>query len=101
MNTRFARLALAPIAALLFCVLGNVADAQSAPALPTAPGAAQAAVDPTYARASLPGAHGPVEPYLFLFILAGGGIIGVGFATLTDRRLRASAGNVTLQRQIF
>jgi hypothetical protein len=42
-----------------------------------------------------------LQPYLFLFILAGGGIIGVAFAVATDRRIRATAGNVQLQRRLW
>ena len=72
----------------------TVAGAQApAPgALPTAAGAADKASQGGYtaARASLPGENGsPLEPYLFLFILAGGGIIAWVLAISTDVRLRS------------
>jgi len=72
-------------------VAPNVARAQAPAALPTAPGAAAKAGSGGYtaARASLPGDNGsPLEPYLFLFILAGGGIIGWAAALGTDVRIR-------------
>ena len=66
--------------ALVFTVAASLvpqlARAQAPGALPTAPAASRAAIGGyTAARASLPGENGsPLEPYLFLFILAGGGM---------------------------
>jgi hypothetical protein len=66
-------------------------DQQPAVALPTAPGASKAATDgpPSASLASLPGDNGsPVEPYLFLFILAGGGLIAVVAVRVADAVVR-------------
>jgi len=70
----------------------EVANAQTPHALPTAPGADKAERGhATSARASLPGDNGsPVEPYLFLFILAGGGIIAGVAVNVTDRHVRSA-----------
>jgi hypothetical protein len=83
-------------AAMVLCLVATqlLASAQAAPEpLPTAPGAGTKAGIGGYtaARASLPGDGGsPLEPYLFLFILAGGGIVAWGAALTTDYRLRAT-----------
>jgi hypothetical protein len=74
-------------------VVSASAGAQAATdvTLPTAPNA-QKAADGGYtaARASLPGDNGsPLEPYLYLAILAGGGIIAAVGVGLSDRRVRA------------
>jgi hypothetical protein len=64
------------------------ASAQSPAPLPTAPGADRAVgtAPATAAKASLPGDNGsPLEPYLFTFILAGGGIIAAIAVKLCDR----------------
>jgi hypothetical protein len=79
------------IAAVLAATVG--ARAQSPGALPTAPGAADKAGQGGYtgARASLPGDNGsPLEPYLFLFILAGGGVVAWVLAIGTDITIRRS-----------
>ncbi len=82
--------------ALVFTVAASLvpqlARAQALGALPTAPAASRAAIGGyTAARASLPGENGsPLEPYLFLFILAGGGIVWVAFAIGADRYVRRS-----------
>jgi hypothetical protein len=81
-------------AALMLVAIVGVAGsalAQTPNALPTAPDASPKAAQGGYtaARASLPGDSGsPLEPYLFLFILAGGGIVAWGLAISTDIRLR-------------
>jgi len=69
--------------------------ASAAPAgLPTAPASERAGNGGyTSADASQPGEGGsPLEPYLFLTILAGGGIIAGIAGVLTDRRLRIAHG---------
>jgi hypothetical protein len=81
------------VALMLVAVVGVAgrAQAQTPNALPTAPDAGPKAAQGGYtdARASLPGDNGsPLEPYLFLFILAGGGIVAWGLAITTDIRLR-------------
>jgi hypothetical protein len=90
-NLRSATAAFAFAAALW--VTSAMASAQSPAPLPTAPGAdrtVNSGAPATAARASLPGDNGsPVEPYLFMFILAGGGIIGVIGVKLSDRSVRA------------
>ena len=89
-DVRFTLFAFA-FAAMLW-ITGAVASAQTAAPLPTAPGADRAvgSAPPTAAMASLPGDNGsPLEPYLFVFILAGGGIIGAIAVKLCDRGVRA------------
>ncbi len=73
---------------------------QGPAALPTAPAADRAGNGGyTAADASQPGEGGsPLEPYLFLAILAGGGILaGIG-GVLTDRRVRIAHGYYTRSR---
>jgi hypothetical protein len=62
--------------------------------LPTAPAAERAGNGGySYADASQPGEGGsPLEPYLFLAILAGGGIIAGIAGVMTDRRVRVAHG---------
>ena len=86
------------IAALTFglALLPGIARAQSpAPSSPAVPPAVvQRAGEGgfTAARASLPGENGvPLEPFLYLTILAGGGIIAFLVAVTTDMRVRQSA----------
>jgi hypothetical protein len=78
-------------AVAIFAALPLASPAQTPGALPTAPGAGERAGIGGYteAKASLPGENGsPLEPYLFLFILAGGGVIGWVLAITTDIRVR-------------
>lgn len=79
---------------LIVAAAGAPALVQADPVvtLPTAPNA-QKAGDGGYtgASASLPGDNGsPLEPYLYLAILAGGGILAALGVTVTDRRVRAA-----------
>ncbi len=88
------RVLTALVLAVLVRFVASTALAQTPGALPTAPDAAQKAGSGGYtaAKASLPGDHGsPLEPYLFLFILAGGGVVAGAFAVATDRAVRSSA----------
>jgi hypothetical protein len=74
-----------------FIGAAGIAGAQTPAALPTAPGAGPKAAQGGYtaARASLPGDNGsPLEPYLFLFILAGGGVVAWALAIGTDINVR-------------
>jgi hypothetical protein len=69
------------------------AFAQTPPAaLPTAPGADRAVTTgaaATAAKASLPGDNGsPLEPYLFTFLLAGGGLICAIAVRVSDARVQ-------------
>jgi hypothetical protein len=78
---------------LFMTLLGTAgpARAQTPAALPTAPGAGPKAAAGGYtaAHASLPGDNGsPLEPYLFLFILAGGGVVAWALAIGTDVNVR-------------
>ena len=84
------QLALRFIYGVVVCA-ATAAQAATGATLPTAPNA-QRAADGGYtaARASLPGDNGsPLEPYLYLFILAGGGIIAAAGVAVTDRRVRS------------
>jgi hypothetical protein len=90
----FRTLAVLAFVLATFFGASTIARAQAPAALPTAPGAAIKAGQGGYtgAKASLPGDNGsPLEPYLFLFILAGGGLIAWIFAIATDARLRKGA----------
>jgi hypothetical protein len=88
---RFSHIARATYVAIAFGCMSLPAMAQSPAALPTAPGADRTVTDgpATAARASLRGDNGsPLEPYLFMFILAGGGIISAISVRLADARIR-------------
>ena len=87
------RSALAPaFAAAAIWFVAGVALAQTPAALPTAPGAdrgaSQSQVPATAAKASLPGDNdSPLEPYLFTFILLGGGLICLIAVVVTNNAL--------------
>ena len=54
---------------------------------------------PTAAKASLPGDNGsPLEPYLFTFLLAGGGLICAIAVRVSDARVRRSYADFTFQK---
>jgi hypothetical protein len=83
--------------AMWLCAANAMAQATPA-ALPTAPGADRTvgtAVS-TAAKASLPGDNGsPLEPYLFTFILAGGGLICLVGVRLADKRIQSDYARFT------
>jgi hypothetical protein len=80
-----------PILVAAIASAGTAAQAAQV-ALPTAPAADRASIGGyTAARASLPGDNGsPLEPYLYLAILAGGGIIAAVGVVASDRRIRGA-----------
>jgi hypothetical protein len=82
-------------AAFAFVSLLAATDAARAQtgALPPAPGAHDKAAAGGYtgARASLAGDHGSaLEPYLFLAILAGGGLVAIILAFVADGAVRST-----------
>jgi hypothetical protein len=81
-----------PLAFTVFAGAGTIAQADPAVTLPMAPTAAKSGDGGyTAASASLPGDNGsPLEPYLYLCILAGGGILAAVGVAITDRRVRAA-----------
>jgi hypothetical protein len=95
---------IAGIAAVLIWFSAVVASAQTPAALPTVPGAQRSVgtAPATSALASLPGDNGsPVEPYLFMFILAGGGIICFAATRFTNAFLLRDSSNETYAKFII
>lgn len=90
-STSFIRTLRAALVAFVLALVAAPAFALDKPGpLPTAPGASKAIVGGPTAEASLPGDGGsPLEPYLYLVILAGGGLLSGVAMSVIDRQTRA------------
>ena len=99
---RVLALCIALIAVGSIVTVGSARAQQAPGALPPAPGAGEKSASGGYtgASASLSTNGGSaLEPYLFLLILAGGGIIAVVFAFAADNNVRKTRPFVRAQRR--
>ncbi len=83
---------LASLAIAVAAIASPVAAQTPAPGnLPPAPGSERAGVGGVTAGASLRGApdKSALEPYLFLWLIPGFGLVALGTAVIADRRLRS------------